>query len=266
MRLDIEALANLNRVVASRIDKNADKMIDKFVVKDRKTMTVGQRVRINDNAAKNKAEMDSMIQHRAINKAKQFRALPPKWSKELYMIDEVVHMPTGKPFYRVKDLATGIVKAYLFDEYDCFPVAGLKNLDVVRIDLASNNSYRRLFGCIIKNRFARWTRSLYQIKFVTLGQRPPKRGPRETDDEYKATYENWAKTIVPLFKSYQMQAPDEGQDSEAYQQEIQKVLHNQYLVESGVVPVDVVTLYFLQLLPGEKDERDEWLKWRPTCS
>ena len=133
-------------------------------------------------------------------------------------------------------------------------------------DLASNNSYRRLFGCLIKNRFARWTRCLYHIKFVTLGQRPPKRGPRESDEEYRLIYEKWAKDVVPLFKSYQMQAPDVGQDSEAYQQEIQRILHNQYLVQENIVPVDVVSLYFLAVLPGEVDERDEWLKWRPVRS
>ena len=81
VRMDVEATANLNRAVAMKIDKNADKMIDRFVVKDRKTMVINQKVRVNDNAQKNKDELALMIARNAVRKAKAFRALPPKWSQ-----------------------------------------------------------------------------------------------------------------------------------------------------------------------------------------
>ena len=174
-----------------------------------------------------------------------------------------MHEKTGKPLYRVKNLNDGIVANDLYDEYDLYPVQGLKNGDVVRVYLASNNSYRRMFGCIVKNRFARWTTGLYTIDFVTLGQRPPQRAPQETDEAYEARFDAWARSVVPLYQKYSVERPETGENSEEYQQQVQKILHNQYLVQEGAVPVDAVTLYFVKLLPGEKEERDEWLRWRP---
>lgn len=259
VNLDLMTQSNMTRVVRARIDKCADKMIDRFVVKDRSTMIVGQRVRVNESAEQNRCEIEKMKRTHAVKKMKTIRPLPPKWSKDVYIIHFIGQETTGKPYYMVTRLFDSMVDSVTkYDAFDLYPVQGLKEGDVIRLDLSFNASYKKMFGCIIKNRFARWTKTLYQIDHVTMGERPPKPRKDEEDEAFQKRYDVWRARIL---RNHQQQE-SVGEDAH---QTIHNMEHNLDLADGGLVPLDVVTLYWVKVLAGETtgDERDPKLRRLP---
>jgi len=254
--LDLETQENLNKVVRARIDKCADRMIDRFIVKDRSVMIVGQRVRVNESAEQNKCEMQQNIAKHAKKKMRTYHPIPPKWSKDVYTIHKIAEEVNGKPYYMVTRIFDSFESLVKYDAFDLYPVQGLKAKDIVRVDLSFNASYKRMFGAIIKNRFARWTTTLYQIDYVTMGERPPKQHEKELDPAFQMRYDAWKGRVL---KNTQVNPANDPH------QAVHNTQHDMDLVEEGLIPQDVVSLYWVQVLEGEKggDERDPKLRRLP---
>lgn len=212
------------REVSSRINRGADMMVNKYLVKNREPPRIGDRVRLNLNSLK--------------SRSCKIKKKTPSWSPELYVVTGVVRddnpaMMGCAPRYRVRrtdfldaaanadERAAQVAGGLLVEGWQIFTVPGLAVGDVVRFNLETQAAYKRMFGCIVKNRGARWSRALYRISEVL-----------DSD-------------AVGAEGAMAMQMP--GEPDDIYLQRMQLLMNERRLASRGFIPQDASFKYRLEL-------------------
>ena len=163
---EIDAYNRRCVLVGSKINIRANKMLDRFRTKSKKTFNVGSKVRVNLNAHKR----SSFAARSFVTKdPKKWMPPTPHWSKEIYVIDKVTNK-YGHQMYFVKDLLHEEPLSEPFEYYDLYSCQGIIVGSIVRIDLSINPDYLRstnamkLYGksCVIM--FSSLTHFVYRVR------------------------------------------------------------------------------------------------------
>lgn len=210
LKREVDAKQNRDRDARFGINRGADAMIDRFLIKMHSDFAVGDLVRVDYNAREN------YTRHRA-NKAFTYQPVGRKWSTILYMIDSKSSRH-GSTFYRLVTLPDKVPVPDPKQAYELYKVGGIEVGDVVRLDHAViSANIRRLFSsCMYSNRHARWTKALYKVVQAQEvdAAHPPDKMPDEPEDMYEARVADWQKHVrdvqdevaaPDMFRMYQVE-------------------------------------------------------------
>ena len=174
------AKARYTKGVAKRIGVRADRMIDDLLLKSSNDMRLGDTVRINMN----------VVPSKDCKRPPADAPKTPRWSEKIYIIS-AMEPAEGRQVCRLTDKYSLEELPCYYEKWMLYRAPYLEPGDKVRINLASNASFRRMFGCIIKNRNAKWSRSIYEVVERVLQTDMPGRAKHEPEDLYLQRVAAW---------------------------------------------------------------------------